>query len=271
MWSATIGSSPPIWENVVVLLEDVATAVEPTNADAAETLLDVQGLTTAYRGLIAISNISIDVRPGEIVTVAGANGAGTSTLLKSIAGLERARAGTVIFAGKRIEAMPGHQITARGLAYVPENKRLFPRLTVADNLRLGSYLHRARPDRDRPLEIVFSLFPRLKERLGQAAGTLSGGEQQMLAIGRALMTRPRLLMLDEPSQGIMPKLVDEIFDAVQSIRDTGVTVLLVEQRLAESLEIADRAYVLQTGRLILSGTATEVQENPEVRRAYLGI
>jgi branched-chain amino acid transport system ATP-binding protein len=167
--------------------------------------------------------------------------------------------------------MAGHLITARGLAYVPENKRLFPRLTVADNLRLGSYLHRKSPDRDAPLDMVFTLFPRLQERLEQRAETLSGGEQQMLAISRALMTRPRLLMLDEPSQGIMPKLVDEIFAAVQRIRDSGVTVLIVEQRLSESLEIADRAYVLQTGKVVLAGTAKEVSENADIRRLYLGM
>jgi len=234
-------------------------------------LLDVQSLTTAYEGLIAISDISLGVADGEIVVVAGANGAGKSTLLKSIAGMERPRAGTVTFDGARIDGEAGHLITARGIAYVPENKRLFPRLTVADNLRLGSYMHRGKADREAPLEQVFSLFPRLKERLEQRAETLSGGEQQMLAISRALMTRPRLLMLDEPSQGIMPKLVDEIFQAVLTIRKTGVTILLVEQRLVESLEIADRAYVLQTGRVILSGTAAEVRDNPEVRRAYLGI
>ncbi|MCQ4160371.1 ABC transporter ATP-binding protein [Roseomonas sp. GC11] len=234
-------------------------------------MLEVEGLTTAYGGLIAISDISIAVAPGEIVAVAGANGAGKSTLLKSIAGMERPRAGHVRFDGQGIESLPAHEITARGLAYVPENKRLFPRLSVADNLRLGSYLHRHRADREAPLEQVFALFPRLRERLAQRAGTLSGGEQQMLAISRALMTRPRLLMLDEPSQGIMPKLVDEIFQAVTTIRATGVTVLIVEQRLAESLEIADRAYVLQTGRVSLAGTAAEVRDNPEVRRAYLGI
>ncbi|MBN8943197.1 MAG: ABC transporter ATP-binding protein [Rhizobiales bacterium] len=234
-------------------------------------MLDVQSLTTAYEGLIAISDISLGVADGEIVVVAGANGAGKSTLLKSIAGMERPRAGTVTFDGARIDGEAGHLITARGIAYVPENKRLFPRLTVADNLRLGSYMHRGKADREAPLEQVFSLFPRLKERLEQRAETLSGGEQQMLAISRALMTRPRLLMLDEPSQGIMPKLVDEIFQAVLTIRKTGVTILLVEQRLVESLEIADRAYVLQTGRVILSGTAAEVRDNPEVRRAYLGI
>jgi branched-chain amino acid transport system ATP-binding protein len=234
-------------------------------------LLEVSNITTAYRGLVAISDISIAVDANEIVTVAGANGAGKSTLLKSIAGLERARSGQVNFSGQRIDTIPAHLITAQGLAYVPENKRLFPRLSVADNLQLGSYLHRKQPDRDAPLEIVFKLFPRLKERLTQKAGTLSGGEQQMLAISRALMTRPKLLMLDEPSQGIMPKLVNEIFDAVQEIRASGVTVLLVEQRLSESLEISDRAYVLQTGRIVMSGTAAEIGNNPEVRRIYLGI
>jgi branched-chain amino acid transport system ATP-binding protein len=234
-------------------------------------LLEVSGLTTAYRGLIAISDVSIAVEAGEIVAVAGANGAGKSTLLKSIAGMEKPRAGTVSFAGENIEALPGHLITARGLAYVPENRRLFPRLSVADNLRLGSYLFRGKADREAPLAQVFALFPRLSERLTQRAGTLSGGEQQMLAIGRALMTRPRLLMLDEPSQGIMPKLVDEIFAAVNAIRAAGVTVLIVEQRLAESLEIADRAYVLQTGRVILAGSAAEVRDNPDIRRAYLGM
>jgi branched-chain amino acid transport system ATP-binding protein len=207
----------------------------------------------------------------QIVAGAGANGAGKSTLLKSISGMERPREGSITFAGEAIEALPAHMITARGLAYVPENRRLFPRLSVADNLRLGSYLYRKAPDRNAPLERVFALFPRLKERLAQRAETLSGGEQQMLAISRALMTRPRLLMLDKPSQGIMPKLVDEIFQAVQAIRGAGVTVLIVEQRLAESLEIADRAYVLQTGRVALAGTAAEVRDNPDIRRAYLGI
>lgn len=234
-------------------------------------LLDVANLTTAYRGLIAISDISINVNAGEIVTVCGANGAGKSTLLKSIAGMEKPKGGRAVFCGEDISTLPAHLITARGLAYVPENKRLFPRLTVADNLRLGSYLYRNDPDREAPLEVVFKLFPRLKERLAQRAGTLSGGEQQMLAISRALMTRPRLLMLDEPSQGIMPKLVDEIFEAIKEIRDTGVTILLVEQRLAESLDISDRAYVLQTGRVIMSGSAAEIGANPDVRKAYLGM
>ena len=234
-------------------------------------MLSVREVTTAYQGLVAISAVSIEVAKGEIVCVAGANGAGKSTLLKSIAGAERPRSGTISFDGARIDGMAQHLITARGIAYVPENRRLFPRLSVRDNLRLGSYLYRGEANREAPLDLVFNLFPRLSERLDQRAETLSGGEQQMLAIGRALMTRPRLLMLDEPSQGIMPKLVDEILDSVRTIRKAGTTVLIVEQRLAETLEIADRAYVLQTGRVVMSGAAKDIAGNADVRRAYLGI
>jgi len=234
-------------------------------------MLSARDLTTAYEGLVAISNVSIEVAKGEIVCVAGANGAGKSTLLKTIAGAERPRTGSVTFDDQRIDGMAQHLITARGIAYVPENRRLFPSLTVHDNLRLGSYLYRGQTNRDEPLALVFQLFPRLSERLEQLAGTLSGGEQQMLAIGRALMTRPRLLMLDEPSQGIMPKLVDEIFQAVMEIRKTGMTVLIVEQRMAEVLEIADRAYILQTSRVLMQGPAADIRTNPDVRKAYLGL
>jgi branched-chain amino acid transport system ATP-binding protein len=234
-------------------------------------LLEISRLTTAYEGLVAVADVSVSVGAGEIVAVVGANGAGKSTLLKSIAGLERPRDGTIVFDGTRIEGLPAHRITALGIALVPEGRRLFPRLTVGDNLRLGSYLHRAKADRDAPLKGVFTLFPRLAERLGQRTETLSGGEQQMLSIARALMTRPRLLMLDEPSQGIMPRLVDEILRAVVAIRDGGTTVLIVEQRFVECLEIADRAYVLQTGRVVISGKAAEIAANPEVRKAYLGL
>ena len=228
-------------------------------------------LTTTYSGLVAISAVSIEVGKGEIVCVAGANGAGKSTLLKSIAGMERCRSGTIMFDGERIDKLAPHLITARGIAYVPENRRLFPRLSVRDNLRLGSYLFRRRPDREKPMAQVFALFPRLAERLTQRADTLSGGEQQMLAIGRALMTRPRLLMLDEPSQGIMPRLVDEIFEAVEAVRRGGTTVLIVEQRLTECLEVADRAYVMRTGRVLMSGTAAEIRDSVELRQAYLGL
>ena len=234
-------------------------------------MLEARELTAAYSGLVALASVSIEVAAGEIVCVAGANGAGKSTLLKTIAGLERPRSGAVVFEGERIDQLAPHRITARGIAFVPENRRLFPRLSVRDNLRLGSYLYRGKADRDAPMAQVVALFPRLAERLDQRAETLSGGEQQMLAIGRALMTRPRLLMLDEPSQGIMPKLVDEIFAAAAKIRGAGTTVLIVEQRVSECLEIADRAYVLQTGKVILRGTAAEIRDNPEIRKAYLGL
>jgi len=234
-------------------------------------MLSVREVTTAYQGLVAISSVSIEVDKGEIVCVAGANGAGKSTLLKSIAGAERPRAGSVSFDGARIDGMAQHLITARGIAFVPENRRLFPRLSVRDNLRLGSYLYRGEVDREQPLELVFKLFPRLSERLAQRAETLSGGAHLHLAIGRAPMLRQRLLMLDEPSQGIMPKLVDEIFQAVKRIRDAGMTVLIVEQRMAECLDIADRAYILQTGRVLMQGSAAEIKVNPDVRKAYLGL
>jgi branched-chain amino acid transport system ATP-binding protein len=234
-------------------------------------LLEISDLTTAYAGLVALSDVRVSVGRGEIVAVVGANGAGKSTLLKTIAGMERPRHGTITFEDARIDGLAPHRITARGIALVPEGRRLFPRLSVADNLRLGSYLHRARHDREAPLATVFALFPRLAERLAQRTETLSGGEQQMLAVGRAMMTRPRLLMLDEPSQGIMPKLVDEILRAVVAIRDSGTTVLIVEQRFVECLEIADRAYVLQTGRVVMSGKAAEISGNADVRRAYLGL
>jgi branched-chain amino acid transport system ATP-binding protein len=234
-------------------------------------VLQVNDLTTAYQGLVAISGITIAVGRGEIVCVAGANGAGKSTLLKSIAGLERPRSGTVVFDGAPIHGLAPHLITARGIAFVPENRRLFPRLSVRDNLRLGSFLFRKAADREAPLDQVFRLFPRLAERLDQRAETLSGGEQQMLAIGRSLMTRPRLLMFDEPSQGIMPRLVDEIFRAVVEIRRGGATVLLVEQRLTECLEMADRAYILQTGRVVMEGAAADIARDADVRRVYLGL
>jgi branched-chain amino acid transport system ATP-binding protein len=234
-------------------------------------VLSVRDLTTGYHGLIAISGVSLQVAEGEIVCIAGANGAGKSTLLKSIAGLERPRAGEIRLDGERIDGLAPHRITARGVALVPENRRLFGRLSVRDNLRLGSYLYRGHADREKPLARVMALFPRLYERLDQEAATLSGGEQQMLAIGRALMTRPRLLMLDEPSQGIMPKLVDEIMRAVEVIRADGATVVIVEQRLTECLEIADRVYVMRSGRVLLSGTAGEIRDSAELRQAYLGL
>jgi branched-chain amino acid transport system ATP-binding protein len=232
-------------------------------------MLHIEGLNASYRGLKALQGVSLEVAAGEIVAVVGANGAGKTTLLKSVAGLV-ATEGRIRFDGQDIAGRKPHLVTRAGIGLVPEGRRLFPRLSVEDNLRLGAYAI-AGPDRFKPLDLVFSLFPRLQERLAQRAETLSGGEQQMLAIGRALMTQPRLLMLDEPSQGIMPKLVDDIFAAIKRIRDLGMTVLLVEQRLAEALEIADRAYVLQTGRVVMSGKAGDIAADGAVRRAYLGL
>ena len=233
-------------------------------------MLRLDDLSAAYRGLKALQGVTLAVERGEVVAVVGANGAGKSTLLKAIAG-QVATEGAIVFEGASLRRVPPHRIARLGINLVPEGRRLFPRLSVEDNLRLGAYARRGDPDRFKPLELVFALFPRLHERLPQRAGTLSGGEQQMLAIGRALMTQPRLLMLDEPSQGIMPRLVDDIFAAIVRIRDLGVTVLLVEQRLAEALAIADRAYVLQTGRVVMAGAAKDIAADPAVRRAYLGM
>ncbi len=233
-------------------------------------LLSLEGVSASYRGLKALQGVSLQVAAGEIVAVVGANGAGKSTLLRAIAGLV-ATEGGISFDGQSLARVAPHLITRRGVGLVPEGRRLFPRLSVQDNLRLGAYARRGDPARFKPLDLVFDLFPRLRERLSQRAETLSGGEQQMLAIGRALMTQPRLLMLDEPSQGIAPKLVDDILAAVGRIRALGTTVLLVEQRLAEALDLADRAYVLQTGRIVMEGAARDIAADAGVRKAYLGV
>ena len=235
-----------------------------------DVILKLDDVSAAYKGLKALQGVSLEVARGEIVAVVGANGAGKSTLLRAVAG-QVTTGGRITFDGASLAHVPSYRITRMGVGLVPEGRRLFPRLSVQDNLRLGAYARRGHADRFAPLDTVFTLFPRLQERLGQRAETLSGGEQQMLAIGRALMTGPRLLMLDEPSQGIAPKLVDDILAAVARIRDLGVTVLLVEQRLAEALELADRAYVLQTGRIVMSGPAAEIAADSGVRRAYLGL
>ncbi len=235
-----------------------------------EVILKLDDVSASYRGLKALQGVSMQVARGEVVAVVGANGAGKTTLLRSIAG-QVATQGTITFDGASLAHVPPHLICRMGVGMVPEGKRLFPRLSVQDNLRLGAYARRGDPDRFAPLDLVFTLFPRLQERLPQRAETLSGGEQQMLAIGRALMTQPRLLMLDEPSQGIAPKLVDDILAAVARIRDLGVTILLVEQRLAEALALADRAYVLQTGRIVMAGKAADIAADAGVRRAYLGM
>lgn len=234
-------------------------------------MLELDGVSASYGGLAALRNVSLSVAEREVVAILGANGAGKSTLLNTIAGLHKPDRGRILYQGRELQALPAHEVARVGVALVPEGRRLFPRLSVRDNLRLGSLVHRKAKDREQPLEFVFSLFPLLAERLSQRAETLSGGEQQMLSIGRALMLRPRILMLDEPSQGLMPRLVDAILESVGRIRDHGTAVLIVEQRVAESLAAADRAYVLQSGRVVLSGTSKEVAENPGVRAAYLGL
>ena len=232
-------------------------------------MLDVRDLHVYYGGIRALSGLSFTVGAGEIVALLGPNGAGKTTTLKTLSGLLPTRRGEWRFEGAVLNGVPPHEIVLRGMAHVPEGRKIFNRLTVIENLRLGAY---SRKDGGigRDLDQVFTLFPRLKERQEQVAGTLSGGEQQMLAIGRALMTGPRLLLLDEPSMGLAPILVEQIFDAVQEINRRDVTVLLVEQNAAMALAVAHRGYVLEAGAIVLAGSAAELQENPEVRRAYLG-
>ena len=232
-------------------------------------LLSISGLVAGYGGITAVKGIDFHVEPGEIVTLIGSNGAGKSTTLRTISGLVRARSGRVEFLSKSIEKLPPHKIVNLGMSHVPEGRGIFHRLSVIENLYMGAF-QRSDGEIDSDLENVYALFPRLRERLKQAAGTLSGGEQQMLAIGRGLMARPKLLLLDEPSMGLSPLLVETIFATIRSIRDRGATILLVEQNAAMALEIADRAYVIESGVITMSGTGNELAGNDSVRRAYLG-
>ncbi|MDI6709961.1 MAG: ABC transporter ATP-binding protein [Thermoanaerobacterales bacterium] len=233
-------------------------------------MLEVKGLDVYYGPIRALHGISFDVQQGEIVTLIGANGAGKSTTLRTVSGLIRPKGGEVTFQGVNITRIPSHRITAMGLIQVPEGRKIIGDMTVRENLLMGAFTRRDRGEIAASLDEVFSRFPRLKERAGQLAGTLSGGEQQMLAIGRGLMAKPKLLLLDEPSMGLSPILVEEIFAIVQTINQQGVTILLVEQNAYMALQVANRAYVLETGRIILSGTSAEVQANDKVRSAYLG-
>jgi len=233
-------------------------------------MLEVSDLHVYYGAIHALQGISLQVGEGEIVTLIGANGAGKSTTLRALSGLIRPRAGKVVFRNEDITRKPAHEIVKLGLVQAPEGRRIFANLTVAENLEMGAYTRSDRKEIEASLERVFQSFPRLKERYHQMAGTLSGGEQQMLAIGRALMSRPTMLLLDEPSMGLSPILVDEIFAIIQEINQQGTTVLLVEQNAYMALSIANRAYVLETGRIVLSGTAQELREHPQVRAAYLG-
>jgi len=235
-------------------------------------LLELQNVHTYYGKIHALKGISVTVEKGEIVTLIGSNGAGKSTTLRTIRGLLAPRQGDVSFKGRRIDKTPPHEIVKLGIAQSPEGRRIFPRLTVLENLEMGAYLHSTHSATYREdLERVFTLFPRLRERVAQKGGTLSGGEQQMLAIGRALMTRPELLLLDEPSMGLAPVLVEQIFEIVQMINAQGVTVLLVEQNALQALMIAHRGYVLQTGQIVLTDSVQVLRANEMVQKAYLGM
>ena len=232
-------------------------------------MLKVDNINVYYGAIHAIKGISFHVDEGEVVTLIGANGAGKSTTLQTISGLLRSRTGSVEFMGENISRLPPHKILERGLAQVPEGRRIFLQMTVMENLEMGAYTRRD-GSQAAELEKVFDQFPRLAERRKQIAGTLSGGEQQMLAIGRALMSQPKLLMLDEPSMGLAPILVEQIFDIIRRLHENGTTILLVEQNAQMALSVADRAYVLETGSISLSGTGAELLESDEVRKAYLG-
>lgn len=234
-------------------------------------MLELRDVHAYYGNIHALKGISISIEQGEIVTLIGSNGAGKSTTIRTISGLvPPSRRGEIVLEGKRIDHMPAHEIVGMGIAQAPEGRRIFPRLTVQENLEMGAFSRTDQTGVRGDMERVFALFPRLKERIHQKGGTLSGGEQQMLAIGRALMARPRLLLLDEPSMGLAPILVEAIFQTIQDINKQGTTVLLVEQNALMALEVADRGYVLQTGRIVLADTAKNLQANEMVRKAYLG-
>ena len=233
-------------------------------------MLEVKNLEVYYGVICALKGISFEVNEGEIVSLIGANGAGKTTMMQSVVGIIPKRSGTVMFDGKDITKMPCHKIVQLGMTQVPEGRRIFQELSVYENLMMGAYTVRNQQRFKEDLESVFERFPRLAERRNQIAGTLSGGEQQMLAMSRALMIRPKLLMLDEPSMGLAPILVDQILDIIKQLHDQGTTILLVEQNASKALEIADRAYVLETGNITLSGTGAELANSDEVRKAYLG-
>ena len=233
-------------------------------------LLKVEDLDVHYGVINAIKKVSFEVNEGEIVALIGANGAGKTSIMHAVSGLIKPTSGKIIFEDQDITRLPAHKVIAKGLSQVPEGRRIFSQLSVEENLEMGAYLRKDKDAVKKDLEMVYSRFPRLQERRNQQAGTLSGGEQQMLAMGRALMSKPRLLLMDEPSMGLSPILVNEIFDIIKSINKEGTTVLLVEQNANKALSVADRAYVLETGNITISGNAKDVAENPKVREAYLG-
>ncbi|HBN56819.1 MAG TPA: ABC transporter ATP-binding protein [Lachnospiraceae bacterium] len=234
----------------------------------SKNLLEIKDLSVSYGGIRAVKGISFEVPEGEVVTLIGANGAGKSSTLRSIAGLEKPAGGSILFDGKELVQMGTEQIVTTGITLVPEGRRVFPNLSVLENLKIGAYQRKDSLDQD--IAWIYGLFPRLEERSWQMAGTLSGGEQQMLAIGRALMSKPKLIMMDEPSLGLAPIVVQGVFDIIKEINKQGVTILLVEQNANMALKAAHRAYVMETGKITLSGTGKELAENEEVKAAYLG-
>lgn len=233
-------------------------------------MLHIENLQVYYGAINAIKGISFDVEQGEIIALIGANGAGKTTILHTISGLVPAKSGSITFNGTELTKTPAHKIVSMGMAHVPEGRRIFQELTVYENLMLGAFTRKDKAEIENTLEEVFKRFPRLEERRAQIAGTLSGGEQQMLAMGRALMSHPSIILMDEPSMGLSPLYVSEIFDIIQSVNESGTTVLLVEQNAKKALSVADRAYVLETGKIVLSGDAHELMNNDSVKKAYLG-
>ncbi len=239
-------------------------------ATVARPVLELRDVHTYYGHIHALKGVSLVVRPGEIVTLIGANGAGKTTTLRTISGLVKPRQGQVLLEGRDITRLPPHEIAALGVGHVPEGRRIFPRLTVLENLEMGAYLVRDPNEVQRRLKAVFELFPRLYERQDQPGGTLSGGEQQMLAIARALMMGPKIMLLDEPSMGLAPVLVETIFDVLRRLNEEGTTILLVEQNAHMALQVAHRGYVIETGRIVLEGPAAQLARDPQVQAAYLG-
>ena len=233
-------------------------------------MLHIENLQVYYGAINAIKGISFDVEQGEIIALIGANGAGKTTILHTISGLVPAKSGSITFNGTELTKTPAHKIVSMGMAHVPEGRRIFQELTVYENLMLGAFTRKDKAEIENTLEEVFKRFPRLEERRTQIAGPLSGGEQQMLAMGRALMSHPSIILMDEPSMGLSPLYVSEIFDIIQSVNESGTTVLLVEQNAKKALSVADRAYVLETGKIVLSGDAHELMNNDSVKKAYLG-
>lgn len=233
-------------------------------------MLEIKNLEVYYGMIQAIKGISFEVNEGEVIALIGANGAGKTTTLHAVTGLIPAKAGEIIFDGKNVTKIPGHKIVSMGMAHVPEGRRVFAELSVYQNLKMGAYTRKDKDEIARNLEMVYKRFPRLKERKNQMAGTLSGGEQQMLAMGRALMSQPKIILMDEPSMGLSPIFVNEIFDIIREVSAAGTTVLLVEQNAKKALSIADRAYVLETGRITLQGDAKELMNDESVKKAYLG-